>query len=591
MRNFLLFIAFLLSTGLTAQITERAVETEILPKGFAPGEERLMTEYISAIQNRSQACITTPPNTSVRSMAEWEELQGLVITWTSFTAILTEIVRHAREEVNVIIVCNNEAVVKNQLGAANVDWSTNVTFIEEDFNSIWVRDYGPNTIYLNDVDELAFVDWIYNRPRPADDAVPEVIADYLNIDNYCTTVAPLDMVHTGGNFMADGLGTAFSSDLFLEENGSDNNWGSSNHSEEAVMNIINDFMGVETYPLMEALPYDVIHHIDMHMKLLNEETLIIGEYPEGVADGPQIEANIQYILSNFTTPYGDPYKIIRIPMPPDNGAYPDTWWADYRTYANSIIINNTILVPTYEEQYDTTALRIWEESMPGYNIVGIDCNDIIPSLGALHCITKEVGVSQPLWITTNIVDFGCEEAATPIEAQIKHSSGIASARLYYKTASSAWENVPMTNNGNDIWGAELPQMNEGTKVSYYIESSSNSGKTITRPIPGANGPFTFTMESCTVSADDVLNAKTALEEVFPNPASAITCIPVNSEYAVQGTVLLTDVLGRVVETIFEGQVPSGESKYFINAERYPSGTYFITLQTDSFAQSQKLIIK
>ena len=33
----------------------------------------------------------------------------------------------------------------------------------------------------------------------------------------------------------------------------------------------------------------------MHMKLLNEETLLVAEYPEGLSDGPQIEENLQYI--------------------------------------------------------------------------------------------------------------------------------------------------------------------------------------------------------------------------------------------------------------------------------------------------------
>ena len=85
------------------------------------------------------------------------------------------------------------------------------------------------------------------------------------------------------------------------------------------------------------------------------------------------------------------------------------------------------MVPTYEEQYDTTALRIWEEIMPGYNIVGIDCNSIIPLSGALHCITKEVGVNEPLWITHKKVKTACIEEDIEVTAQIKHIQGVASA--------------------------------------------------------------------------------------------------------------------------------------------------------------------
>ena len=38
-------------------------------------------------------------------------------------------------------------------------------------------------------------------------------------------------------------------------------------------------MGINRYITMPTLPYDGIHHIDMHMKLLDEETLLVGEYP------------------------------------------------------------------------------------------------------------------------------------------------------------------------------------------------------------------------------------------------------------------------------------------------------------------------
>ena len=87
-------------------------------------------------------------------------------------------------------------------------------------------------------------------------------------------------------------------------------------------------MGIDNYILMEVLPYDDMFHIDMHMKLLDEQTVLVAEYPEGIADGPQIEANLQYVLSNFNSAFGTPYKVIRIPSPPstrklsdNNGSY------------------------------------------------------------------------------------------------------------------------------------------------------------------------------------------------------------------------------------------------------------------------------
>ena len=80
-------------------------------------------------------------------------------------------------------------------------------------------------------------------------------------------------------------------------------------------------------------------------------------------DGPQIEANIQYIQNNYMDCYGRPYKIVRIPMPPDaNGHYPPS--SDYLTYTNSLIVNRTVLVPIYKLPQDTTALRIYRGIWP-----------------------------------------------------------------------------------------------------------------------------------------------------------------------------------------------------------------------------------
>ena len=360
-----------------------------LPNNLTEKEQEKMNAYLETFQEASENLVPTPPPFPVRTMAEWEEVQALVITWTGFTDVLTEIVRHAVNECTVIIVTTTPNAVSNQLTAANIPLD-NVEFINDNFNSIWIRDYGQWTVYKDDVDSLVLVDWIYNRPRPADDVIPTAVAEHMNLPIYEATVAPNDWVHTGGNHLRDGMGTAFSSELIFDEN--------PGKTEAEIDQIASDFLGVDNYIKLPVLPYDVIHHLDMHMRVIDEETIIIGEYPEGVADGPQIEANINYLQTQFTTPFGNPYNILRIPMPPDfSGNYPDENGA-YRTYTNSIFINKTILVPIYEEQYDTTALRMYEEFLPGYNVVGIDCNQIIQALGALHCITKLVGTSDPLWI-------------------------------------------------------------------------------------------------------------------------------------------------------------------------------------------------
>ncbi len=278
--------------------------------------------------------ITTPPTSQIRNPAEWEEMQGICISWKGYNAFLTEIVKHSVSEGYVWIYCSDSNSVKNTLNSAQVDL-TNVRYLMQNTNSVWIRDFGPNFVCVNDVDTMFMVDWVYNRSRPLDDTSPAKLASTLGLTMFECTAAPTDLVATGGNFMSDGFGTAFSSKLILDENSTVTSYNSTPKSEQAVRDIVEDFYGIDNYILMETLPYDDIHHIDMHMKLLDEETLLVGYYPTGISDGPQIDSNIAFIQNNYVSVFGTPFKIVRIPMPPStSGSWPSNGGYD-RTYTNS----------------------------------------------------------------------------------------------------------------------------------------------------------------------------------------------------------------------------------------------------------------
>ena len=475
-----------------------------LPKWMTQQEKLYNKEYIENYSNLNSDVITTPPNFSVRTMAEWEEIQALTIAWEGFEPILTEIVRNSVNECKVFIACENPNEVENYLQYYNVD-TQNVEYLEVETNSIWMRDYGQNTIYKNDVDSIYLVDWVYNRPRPDDDTFPEFLSDYMDINLYQTSQNPNALVHTGGNFMSDGFGTAFSSNLVIDEN---------DISENDIDEIMQNFMGINNYIKMETLPFDGIHHIDMHMKLLDEETLLVAEYPEGLSDGPQIEENLQYIMDNFTTKWGTPFNVIRIPSPPSSSGYfpgeqpelNNSVDGYYRTYTNSVFVNKTVLVPFYREEYDTVAQRIYEEALPGYNIVGIDCDNsgsnIISQSGAIHCITHSVGVNDPLLISFKKIEESCYLSSpyVNIQAMIKHRSGISEAKFNYRIQGSTnFNSIDMQTIGNDLWDLTMTFDSFDVDIEYYISAEANNGKFQSKPITAPDGYFSFyygSNESC-----------------------------------------------------------------------------------------------
>lgn len=569
-----------------------SVLAQNLPHNLTPEEARLLDDYNRQRQVRSAS--PDAPTAPVRTMAEWEEIEGLLIRWegTWVRPLLRDITRYARQEVEVYIVTEDSNAVRSYLNSGGVPL-TNITFLDEPSNSIWARDYGQWTVYDNEVEDKRFIDWIYNRPRPDDDIVPEALATMLNVPLHQTINSPNDLVNTGGNFMVDGFGTGFASELILEENEPGNPYGVSVKSEAQIDTIMKHYMGLNRYIKMPTLPYDGIHHIDMHMKLLDEQTLLIGEYPTGVADGPQIESNLNYVMSNFNSMFGTPYKIIRIPMPPHNGLYPNNWNADYRTYTNSVIINKTVLVPVYEEQFDTTALRIYREAMPGYRVIGLDCNDIIEASGAIHCITKAVGVSDPLLIShQSLENTNNTTNAYQVDAYINHRTGIDHAELYYTIdTTQAYQSVNMTltNSSTETWTGYIPAQNAGTEVFYYVDATANSGKNQVRPIVAPEGYWNFWVQSFT--GEDELTAGEVIEnlEVYPNPAVEHALVNFSVSSAINGRIVVRDVLSKELVQVFSGSFNEGNNIYFMDVRNLASGTYFVSIETNTGTITKRLL--
>jgi len=496
-------------------------------------------------------------------------------------------VDYIQDECLVLIVCSDSNSVKNTLTSYGVPL-INLRFLYAPYNSVWCRDYGRWTIYTNNTDSSRMIDWVYNRPRPADDNVPSYVANYFGLMLHQMTQNPNRIVATGGNFMVDGFGTAFSSKLILNEN--------SGLTNAQIDTMYRKYMGINKYIKMETLPYDGIHHIDMHMKLLDEETLLVGQYPPGVADGPQIELNLQYVLNNYQTCYGRPYKIVRIPMPPSSsGQYPPN--SNYYTYTNSLIVNKTVLVPIYNFPQDTTALRIYRDAMPGYRVIGINSNASIPASGAIHCISKEIGVTEPVLIwhpsirtaTTSMSNY-------EVKAVIKTKTGIANAKVYWTTdTTQTFQQLNMTLS-NDTFKAYIPSQPLNTKIYYYISATSNSSKTTVKPLTAPSGNFRFTVTNATgITGNEITPVKFALEQNYPNPFNSMTYVKFSIPIwrGVEGrnvSLIVFDMLGREVKTLLNEVKQAGSYEFRFDAGNLPSGIYFYKLETGEYSDIKKMIL-
>ena len=123
--------------------------------------------------------------------------------------------------------------------------------------------------------------------------------------------------------MSDGFGLAFESELIIDENNGDTNWWTAfpNHTVVEIENILEEFMGIQTLVTI-TLPFDGIHHIDMHMKLLDESTYlslnIRMDYQMALKSMQILITFYQILVLN-----GVHLLMVNIPSPPStSGAFP-----------------------------------------------------------------------------------------------------------------------------------------------------------------------------------------------------------------------------------------------------------------------------
>jgi len=240
----------------------------------------------------------------------------------------------------------------------------NIVFIEVYGDRIWIRDHGPFSIYDND--SLAFLGFNDLATNHGDQDLPQRLAEYWDINYYDFP----HIIFDGGNYLVDSHSRLFATNRLYTNN--------PDIPAEHIDTILESYMAIDTIVTFEALSDDYWGHLDMQIKLLNDTTFIISSVDEWHPDHQILEDNLA-ILQSLEHPQGKSYQIAQIPKA-------DNW----KTYINSLIVNDAVLVPTYSNPADSDAMQTYQNLLPEKTIIGIDCNAMISWEGAIHCITNQL---------------------------------------------------------------------------------------------------------------------------------------------------------------------------------------------------------
>jgi agmatine deiminase len=434
---------------------------------------------------------TDPPTGIIRQTSEFEQMEGVLVVYP--LGVPYTLIAEMSQDIMVYTIVQSYQQSQCETNYQNNDVNmANCEFINAPTNSYWVRDYGPWFVAVNN--EIAIVDFPYNRPRPLDDEIPIEVAEYFDIDLY-----GMDIEHTGGNYMCDGLGIAASTDLLLSENPS--------MTVDDVNQLVLDYLQITEYHLLDDPLDEYIEHIDCWGKFLDVDKVLIGEVPQSDYRYDDFEFVADY-FANQVSSWGTNYEVIRIYTP---GGYPAT------PYTNSLIVNNKVFVPLTGSQWDDEALATYEEVMPGYEIIGIYSSDWIDT-DALHCRTR--GVADREMIHINHIPIN-GNVPSGINYQIdgllnSYSNEDFIATVYYSVDGGEYETVEMYNGYENNYYAYIPVLPAGSEIAYYISVIDDSGDVFTHPFIGEPDPHTFTVEGNPNPAELIVDPTSFTIEMLAN---------------------------------------------------------------------------
>lgn len=425
-------------------------------------------------QTRKDFFITDPPPQPVRQIAEFERMQSVLVRYPF--GIPVDLIAEISENCGVTTIVSNQSQENQVLGiySSNGVNTANCDFIHAPSDSYWTRDYGPWFI-IDGQGEFGIVNFPYNRPRPNDDDIPIEVADYLGVNLFGIPVS-----HTGGNYMTDGWGISSSTTLVYDEN---------SISPDSIDVLVDQYLGINEYHCLPDPLGDYIEHIDCWGKFLDVDKVLIGEVPESDPRYDDFEYVADYFASTECS-YGYNYEVIRVSTP---GNSPQT------PYTNSIIVNKKVFVPITGHPLDDEALEVYEEAMPGYEILGFYAgSNSWQNTDAIHCRTK------------GIVDTGMLHIKhLPLHGEVDYSNGYViqanfktysgeplypdSLRLYYSINNGNFMFVPMTQQLGSLYKGTIPEQEEGSEISYYIHAADQSGRSENHPFIGRPDPHVFTV--------------------------------------------------------------------------------------------------
>ncbi|MFN0216989.1 MAG: agmatine/peptidylarginine deiminase [Saprospiraceae bacterium] len=307
---------------------------------------------------------------------DWAEVLDLVLP--CFVKIAECISRFQ----TALIVCNDVLETQRLLTGGKPE---NFIYAEVASNDTWARDHGGITVFENGkpiILDFAFNGWGLKFPADQDNLITGRL---YNKGVFDAALQQGGIVLEGGAIESDGLGTLLTTTECL----CSPNRNPHLSKEEIERQLINSF-GLKRVLWLNhgyLAGDDTDSHIDTLARFCAHDTIAYVKCSDSSDEHFVALQKMEAELKQFKTLDGKPYKLVPLPWP--DACFDAQGERLPATYANFLIINSAVLVPTYGVPQDTKALEIIENTFPEHEIIGIDCRPLILQHGSLHCVTMQ----------------------------------------------------------------------------------------------------------------------------------------------------------------------------------------------------------
>jgi len=271
--------------------------------------------------------------------------------------------------------------------------------IKQYYNDTWTRDYAPLSANCDDKPcllDFTFNGWGGKYPAELDNAVNRQLHNKgVFSDNQLMMRSSLEL--EGGAIETDGQGTLLTTRQCILDSKRNPDL-----SHDEIIATLKSCLGIERVLCLQhgkLIGDDTDGHIDTLARFCGPDSIA---FVNCVEPSDPHYANLQKMkqeLQDLRQPNGEPYKLIELPLPEailnnDGDRLP-------ATYANFLIINQAILLPSYNQpDRDKESQQRLMEAFPDREIISINALPLIQQYGSIHCATMQLALGTVAYRST-----------------------------------------------------------------------------------------------------------------------------------------------------------------------------------------------